>query len=147
MSNSKLHFGHGVLFVMIIFASGISYLVYRCYNQRVDLVSADYYDQEINHDKKMEKIKNNSSLTDPISISIQDFFINIKYPNNLKSIIGKVKFYKPDNESYDSEKEITFSNGYQIIPLNDIRKGRWKVSIDGISNGIGYYYEKYINVK
>ena len=95
----------------------------------------------------MEKIKNNSSLTDPISISIQDFFINIKYPNNLKSIIGKVKIYKPDKESYDFEKEITFSNGYQIIPLNDIRKGRWKVSIDGISNGIGYYYEKYINVK
>lgn len=148
MGKIKLHWGHGILLVLVCFATGISYLVVKCMEQRVDLVSEDYYKQEIQYDNKMEKIRNSNSLLSKIDLMTEPPFVKIIYPNELKSAKGIVKFYRPNNSDYDFEKEISLNDSsMQLINTQGIVNGKWKISIDAKANGKEYYYEKNILIE
>ena len=60
-------------------------------------------------------------------------------------ISGNVQLFCP----VDAKKDISFaieadSNGKQIIPLNQVKAGRYKLQISWKANGLEYYKENVI---
>ncbi|MBL0070976.1 MAG: FixH family protein [Bacteroidetes bacterium] len=59
----KISWGYRVMFLYIGFAGLIIYFVTRSINEKVDLVTPDYYAQELKFQDKIESINRNNELS------------------------------------------------------------------------------------
>ena len=54
----KNNWASGIVLVMILFMSFIVMLVVKTYSHKVDLVSEDYYNQELMFQERLDKMNN-----------------------------------------------------------------------------------------
>ena len=106
----KWNFGTGIVIFLIVFMAFMLTMVYKCGQVKTELVSADYYDKEINYQKQIDRTNNASKLKENISLifnKASSVFI-INYPGEIKpnEISGEINFYKPDNQYADFKLNI-----------------------------------------
>ena len=58
----KLSWGYKIAFVYIIFVAGIGFLVFKASSQKFDLVTKDYYDQELKYQEVIDQAANTAML-------------------------------------------------------------------------------------
>ncbi len=86
----KLTWGTGIwafygLFVLMILAMvGMSIV------QKIDLVTDNYYEEEVQFQGKIDKINRAKQLATPLSWEVTEAGIRIHYPTELKGISGKI---------------------------------------------------------
>ncbi|WP_242204301.1 FixH family protein [Aestuariivivens insulae] len=146
----KLNWGTGIVIAFIGFISFIMYFIITMnVNDKYDhdLVTEDYYGEELAYQNDIEKLKNAKTLTENISYEKTGEGLKILFPKNLdhKRITGKMFLYRPSNKQLDFETAISLSNTYLLIPDNRLVDGRWNIKIDWQYNGISYLYKESIN--
>ena len=145
----KFNWGTGIVLAFIGFISFIMYFIISMhvnskYNH--DLVSEDYYGDELKYQKDIDKLNNANTLEGNISYSTSDAGLNIKFPEFLdyKNITGKVFLYRPSNKQLDFETTISLSNSHLLIPDKRLVDGRWNIKIDWQYKGNSYLFKKQI---
>jgi hypothetical protein len=145
----KFNWGTGIVLAFIGFISFIMYFIISMntndkYNH--DLVTEDYYKQELEFQNEINKETNAKSLTDNIQWKKTDQGLIIIFPETLKanSITGKVFLYRPSNKQFDFEIPISLSNHNLLIPDKRLLDGRWNIKVDWQYNGTGYLFKKEI---
>lgn len=124
-------------------------LVYKCSEQKVDLVSADYYDKEIQYQKQINRINNSSELATQIVISSENGSINVQFPEAFKNskLIGNITFFKPDNAANDFEVPLKLNESLmQSISSKNLAPGRWNVKVTYNDENKEYYAEQKISL-
>jgi len=143
----KFNWGTGIVFAFIGFMGFIMYFVINMnVNKKYDhdLVSEDYYSQELEFQNDIDKEINSKNLAYNISWTKTDEGLLIAFPDGLKfnSISGKVFLYRPSNKQLDFEVSISLSNHNLLIPDKRLLDGRWNIKIDWQYNGKMYLYKK-----
>ncbi len=64
----KFNWGYKIVLVYSVFVAGILYLVVQSSRQQMDLVTDDYYAQEIRYQEKIDQSKRASALSEPIRL-------------------------------------------------------------------------------
>jgi hypothetical protein len=146
----KFNWGYGILIVIMFFIAAILTLVYKCTKQNIDLVSNNYYEQELKYDQQMEKEKNNLTLSENIKVGYNDTTKSVvfHYPSTSDKLTGNITFFKPDDARLDFNKPILCDNSLtQTISSLQMKKGWWKVKINWKNGELAYYYQQdlYIN--
>lgn len=145
----KINWGTGIIIAFILF---ISFIMYFVINMNVnkkydhDLVTEDYYQEELLHQKEIDKVDNAKELTENVSWKKTNDGIVISFPKNLeyKNITGQVFLYRPSNKKLDSEINISLSDHYLLIPKTRLLDGRWNIKVDWKYNGKSYLYKESI---
>ena len=146
----KINWGTGIVLAFIGFISFIMYFVINMNtNQKYDhdLVTEDYYEQELEYQNDIDKEKNAKTLYENLSLKKTNDGLVIKFPSdfNEKEIKGKVFLYRPSNKQFDFEVSLTsLSNHNLLIPDKRLLDGRWNIKIDWQYNGELYMYKKEI---
>jgi hypothetical protein len=145
----KANFGHGIFVFIVLFMVGILILVYKSSQNRVDLVSATYYEQELKYSEQMKKETNSIQLENHLKIGYdkQQHLITVNYPSSsdFKSLNGTISFYKPDNALLDFSKTIsTDAQLMQTIHTIGMAHGYWSVKVNWTSGSTPYYSEQKI---
>jgi hypothetical protein len=111
-----------------------------------DLVTEDYYKQELEFQKNIDKEQNAKTLNTDITWKKTNEGILLTFPETLKAqdISGKVFLYRPSNKSFDFEMEISLSDYNLLIPDKRLLDGRWNSTIDWMYNETNYLYKKKI---
>ncbi len=146
----KLSWGYRVMFLYIGFIALIVFFVTKSLNQKVDLVSTDYYAQELKYQDKIESIKRNNDLTIPAIINYDEFGLSVVFPAELKSsdLKGTIHLFRPSDSNKDKSYPIkTDVNNIQAIPTSELEKGMFRVKIEYEANGKSYYTEKQIVIR
>jgi len=146
----KISWGYRVMFLYVGFAGLIIYFVTRSMNEKVDLVTPDYYAQELKFQDKIESINRNNELTSALSIDYSDAGIIITYPSDLqnKTITGAINIFRPSDKSKDQTIEITPDKEMkQTINTASLSKGMYRIKVDYEVDGSGYYSEKQIEIR
>lgn len=145
----KINWGTGIVIAFVLFISFIMYFVINMninkkYNH--DLVTEDYYQQELLHQQEIDKVDNAKELKENVSWKKTDDGILISFPKNLdfKNITGTVFLYRPSNKKLDSEINISLSNHSLLIPKTRLLDGRWNIKVDWNYNGKSYLYKEHI---
>ena len=146
----KFNWGTGIVLAFIGFISFIMYFIITMnINNKYDhdLVSEDYYADELKYQNDIDKLKNSESLEENISYQKTNEGLLIKFPKTLqhKNITGKLFLYRPSNKQLDFETTISLSNPYLLIPDKRLVDGRWNIKIDWQYNGISYLFKESIN--
>lgn len=144
----KLNWGYKILFVYLSFAGCILYLVYRTSLENRDLVSENYYEEELAYQKIIDLSKNTAKLSAAVEVEIDQVnnALQIRLPSEFSKInsVGKWNLYFAANRKMDVEGTINTNNGSQQIQLPAGRKGNYTFKLEWKAEGQSYYFEKII---
>lgn len=145
----KINWGTGIVLAFIGFISFIMYfIIIMNTNNKYDhdLVTEDYYGQELQFQQEINKQKNAKSLTKNITYKKTEAGLIIIFPETLKAnnISGKMFLYRPSNKQFDFEIPISLSNHNLLIPDKRLLGGRWNIKIDWQYEGNSYLFKKEI---
>ena len=140
----KFNWGYKIVLVYCVFVAGILYLVIQSSRQQMDLVTDDYYAQEIKYQEKIDQSKRASALSEPIRYQITEAGIEVIFPKEFggKKIIGNALLYYPANEKKDVSASINTTQGQMLISIPDKRSGMHILKINWEVEGVSYYFEE-----
>ena len=112
-----------------------------------DLVSEDYYADELQYQNDINKLENTQTLNTNISYEKTTEGLVIKFPETFdyKKITGKLFLYRPSNKQLDFDTAISLSNSNLLIPDKRLVDGRWNIKIDWQYKGKSYLFKESIN--
>lgn len=145
----KISWGFGITLTIIVFLLISFATIYFSFNQKVNLVRDDYYEQEVKYQQKIEIIKRTQELPEQLEIKVVDKNIYFQFPQlfNSKSIEGNILLYRPSDRDKDFLIKLDLDNNlFQSLPLNNLAPGLWKVQVDWNVEKIEYFNEKIIMV-
>jgi hypothetical protein len=116
--------------------------------QHFDLVSKNYYEEEIAYQKVIDAGKNQATLSRPIDITTEDNNITIMFPREFeeKMIVGEIKFYSPMHSKWDRTFKIEAKNNSIRIPKDKLAQTQYTVKIKCAVDGNEYYQETDLNL-
>lgn len=145
----KLNWGTGIVLAFISFIAFIMYFIVTMnidnkYDH--DLVTEDYYAEELAYQKNINKLKNAKTLKENINYRKTSEGLEIVFPSGIdyKKITGNVFLYRPSNKQLDFESTISLSNTHLLIPDSRLVGGRWNIKVDWQYNGNSYLYKESI---
>jgi hypothetical protein len=145
----KLNWGHKILAFYLVFVAGIMFLVVKSNNQKVDLVTADYYSEELRYQERIEESGRAAALSSPLLCSISHGLLTITFPTEFKErkISGEVLLYCPADEKKDIRQTLDVAGNLIKVELPEINKGAHIVMVKWKAEGSAYYFEKNIFIQ
>lgn len=111
----------------------------------VDLVSEDYYQQELVYQDKINEA--NNARENPVTINydakVKEVSIIFPVHDSTATISGKIYFYRPSDARLDQNFEInTDRTARQVVKVNTLMPGLWKLKITWQTGSTQYFSEK-----
>lgn len=144
----QINWGAKVAILYLSFVALIVTLVVSSMHQKFDLVSKDYYKQEIEYQRVIDASKNQAALSAPVAITKSGNEVIVNFPQDFKnkSISGTIQFYSPIDASMDKQFNIAALNNSMAINDKELRKTKYKVKLSWQADGKNYYQESDINM-
>ena len=144
----KLNWGTGIVIAIALFAIFIGYFFIRGLQNPSDLVTDDYYNEEVEYQQHIDNRARAKQLGN-IILQPQEGKIALVFPDafNAQSATGEIHFYKPDNAKIDSRFDLSVdSTNRQVLDVSGFPRGLWYIKIDATLGNEGYYWEESINL-
>jgi hypothetical protein len=138
------NWGHKVTIGFLAFATMIIYLVVQSMHTHYDLVSKDYYKEELQYQQVIDGASRANQLTSQASITQTKDQLVMQLPKEMqqKTVTGSLLFYSADNAQKDKTIALQVNdNGIQTIDSRAFIPGNYTVKIKWESNSEQYYTE------
>lgn len=143
MTTQKSILPYIIIGAFVLFMTFILQFVFRSMKSDVQLVSSNYYQQEINYQSHIDKQKRSALIKENSTISLSNNQLTIDLTKSVAQAKGEIHLYNGSNADLDLKIPFEFTeNTPLIIPSEDLEQGIWTVKIDFVSNGETYYIEK-----
>ena len=117
-------------------------------NQKVDVVTENYYEKELKYQEQIDRIARTKALRDTLKIENTGSVLIIKFPNIPDKAKGKdlIHLYRPSDQSMDVKIPVMpDSTNSQTVSTERLQRGYWKMQINWTSEGKEYYHESVYN--
>lgn len=145
----RISWGFKITLLYVGFVILIVSMVAMAMRQKVDLVSSDYYEQELNYQDKINKADHANALKETLSWEVKTGKLILKFPAQFKGkkINGSIYFFRPSDASMDNTVSIpTDTSCIQNIATDHLKKGVYKMQINWNVNKEEYYNEGIIHI-
>jgi len=143
----KISWGTKIASLYIGFVILVIIMVTVSMNQKIDLVSKDYYEKELTYQNKINEMNNANALSESIKHEQLEKEIAFQFPKEFigKKVSGNIFFFRPSDASKDYNQEISLDENAKCFVNNTtLSKGMYKVKIDWSADNINYYNEQII---
>jgi len=141
----QFNWGTKIAIVYLLFVAGILFLVMQSSRQKIDLVTPDYYEQEIKYQERIDQSKRADALTGKLTVDRSGDSLTLRFPEEMaeKALRGNVWIYYPADESLDVKTSFETRNGQHllVLPAKRDRTGMFIVKTGWNCDGIEYYTE------
>jgi len=147
MMMKKINWGTGIVISIIIFMIISVSMMLIFINQKVDLVTENYYEKTLVYQEQIDIKKRTAELKEDVEINYDGNNINIIFPKSILNEIssGEIYFYRPSDSNQDFIIPLRINDeGEQSLSASEIAKGFWKIGISWIMNKEDYLTEKSI---
>ena len=142
----RVNWGARIVILYSSFVLFMGFMVYMCTQQHYDLVSSDYYAQELKYQEVIDGSNNMQALNQKIIIADAGNSYTVELPPAAATApTGEIHFYCPSNAARDFK--IPLSSAISIVPKNKVFPGVYKVKIRWTSGEIKYFDEQALTVK
>jgi hypothetical protein len=144
------NWGHKLMLVFIAFGGMISFLVYRSVKTNYDLVSKEYYKEELAYQQVIDGTRRANGLSSKVTITQENDSLLIRFPDEMKtgSIKGIALFYYAPDVRRDRKLHLDMKGTNEIkfrdavfFPGSYTAKIRWE------NEGQQYYTEQTIRIQ
>lgn len=142
----KLNWPTGIVIAIISFMVFILSFVYKSIaleEYQHELVSEDYYKDELHYQEEINKLNNANGLDKNIEITNSSEGITLTFPEDIpqESISGIITFQRLSNQKLDFSEEIKLTDHKQLISESKIVPGKWIVRIEWKNGDEEYLYK------
>jgi hypothetical protein len=140
----KLSWSYIILSGYLVFVAGIVFLVYMASSQKFDLVTQDYYEQELKYQDVIDESANTAALSAPLIIERSGSQMHVGFPPEMKDKKKTIDFYLycPADAKRDFRKTIESKDVQFSQPLPSAMKGQYQLKLSWEAEGVKYYFEK-----
>ncbi|RZW55895.1 MAG: cytochrome C oxidase Cbb3 [Flavobacteriaceae bacterium] len=143
----KINWGTSIVIAFIGFISFIMYFVITVNTDEkydYDLVTDEYYKEELRYQTTIDKEKNSKALKQNVTWQKTEKGMLITFPDafDYKHITGKLFLYRPSNRQLDFEIPISLSSYNLLIPDNRMLDGRWNIYVDWEYQNMSYLFKE-----
>jgi hypothetical protein len=142
-----MNWGKSIVLSFVLFAAFIGVLVVVCVRQDVNLVSEDYYKEELAYQEQIERIKNADQLSEKPTLTIAGESLEVTFAQFNRIENGDVRLFRPSDARLDRHFVLQPSTG--IVQRFDVRglpKGMYHAKMKWSMNGKEYYVENSITL-
>lgn len=142
-----MNWGKWIVVSFISFAAFIGVLVVVCMRQDVNLVSKNYYTDELAYEQQIVRINNTSQLSEKPSIGVVNGVIEVQF-NQFNSLDkGELKLFRPSDVRLDRQFTLQSSAGTaQQFDVSKLPGGMYRLKMLWSMNGKEYYVEDMITL-
>ena len=142
----KISWGYKIAAVYLLFVAGIGVLVFKANNERFDMVTKDYYGEELKYQQVIDESANANELSAPVSVERNEGAVTVRFPVEMKDKKIDVDFYLyyPADDKKDFRKSLTINTleFNQLLPEG--AKGMYELKLSWTADGKKYYNERKI---
>jgi hypothetical protein len=133
--------GTGIVYCVFA-AATIGFVVFAS-TQKVELVSEDYYKNEVAYHEQIERINRTNALKESLEWKIGSEGKTLDFYFASHAISGgTITFYRPSTSSMDKKYTIAIDKqGMQSLPLEGLSKGMWRIKVEWSENDKTFYKE------
>jgi hypothetical protein len=145
----KMNWGTGIAMLYVGFMIGILTLVVMSTRQKIDLVTTNYYEEELRFQGKMDKMARAKALADPIRWEVKPEGVLVQFPTATDATApsGTISLYCPSDERKDVSFPIVVNPaGQQLLPAGSIQSGRYTLQIDWQQGTETYWSEGVLRI-
>ncbi|MDL5048876.1 FixH family protein [Oscillatoria amoena NRMC-F 0135] len=141
-----MNWGKWIVVSFVVFAVFIGVIVIISMKQDVNLVSEGYYQDELVYQKKLDRKNNTEQLREKPDMTIVDrTYLRIYFPEAKLIEQGEVQLFRPSSDKLDQRFKLSSSaDSVQLIPLQNLQPGAYRVKMLWTMEGADYYLEKFI---
>lgn len=141
-----MSWGYKIFIVYIVFVCGIAYLIIRSTREKIDLVTPDYYSEELKYQDKINESKNTAQLSGKLNIIHRHDSLLLQLPAEFNGVTtkGGIKIYYPADKNKDITVPFETMNAFvgTVLPKNIY--GQHELHISWAAGGKNYYFEQKI---
>lgn len=145
----KIGWGTRIAILYIGFVALIAILVYRSMHENFDLVSEDYYGEEIKYQQVIDAGKNQAALSAPVTLQQEGKQIKIVFPNEFSgvSMKGSVQFYSAVNAAWDKTFDLNIHDKETVVDISNMQPANYTVKLKWTNADKPYYQETTIKIQ
>lgn len=143
-----MNWGARIAALYIGFVVLIITLVSMAVSQRLDLVTPEYYAEELKFQDKINSRNAAHALKEPLQWTVSKNQIEIKFPDEFanQNIEGEILFFRPSDARMDKKVAVQPVELVQIIPTNQFPEGYFEMQISWNAGGKSFYNEASIRI-
>jgi nitrogen fixation protein FixH len=140
----KISWGYKIAGVYLLFVAGIMFLVFKANNESYDLVTENYYDEELKFQNVIDQKDRASSLSALPQVVYENGEMIIQFPQEFsnKEIKGELYLYRPSDAKQDIRKSFTIEGTQLKVALPTVNTGMYDVKISWQADGQSYFHEQ-----
>lgn len=144
----KISWGTGITITLIVFVGSMALLIWISYQQRINLVTSDYYPAGLEYQKQIEKEKNTATLNQKVEIKISGSNIELIFPklDSVQKPAGEILMYRPSDNRLDKTFAVKLDDNLtQTIEISQFFQGSYILKLNWKIGDKEYYQEKSFN--
>lgn len=143
-----MNWGTKIILVFAVFVSGILFMVLKAGRYNMDLVTTDYYEQELKYQHTIDAVERTNALTSTINCNVNGQQISIQFPPEMKNeqLDADVWLYCVADKKRDLKRKFNTSEGNIAMPFLPANKGLHEIKISWAIKGQTYYYSQKITL-
>lgn len=144
----KINWGAGIAILYAGFVAMILLLVGMSASQKIDLVTDQYYEEELRFQDKINKTNQAKALAEPLVWKVTEAGIDIHFPKEFagENLTGNIKLYCPSDDRKDRSFVINPKKGVQLIPASNLASGRYYLQIDWKNGNRAFWDEGVVTI-
>jgi nitrogen fixation protein FixH len=132
-----------IVLTLVLFFCGIMTLVVIASSQKVDLVSDNYYEQELKYQGSIDSLERAKPLGAKATYDAPGRRIVLSLPagQTRRNLTGAIQLYRPSEAGLDQELSLApNSDGVQAVDASRLQPGLWKVRVSWAVEGRDYLF-------
>lgn len=136
-----------IITVFVCFAAGMATMVVLACRSNMDLVSRDYYEQELRFQSRIDSLARAKlfQATAEYDAAAKRITISLPAEHAGKNVDGHIQFYRPSAAGLD--QQFTFApdaRGVQTLDVASLQNGLWKIRFTWTVSGQEFFLEQKI---
>ena len=140
-----------IIVTFVLFFAGTVGLIVMACSQKVDLVSADYYEQELKFQGRIDRLERtrHAATQATVAYDANQQCITISLPADQAGheVSGHIELYRPSAAGLDREVKLTpDAKGVQRLDATGMVPGLWKVRVSWTVEQQDYFLDQKVVV-
>lgn len=126
----------------------MGYLAFRSSKENIDLVTEEYYKQELVYESHLVKMRNAQALSQPVQVRVNGQGVEVQFPQLEAQVKGQLQIFRPSDAQYD--RLVTLlpdAQGRQMLDVKGMPAGLYRLKIDWQAGNTSYYTEQAIHLQ
>jgi len=137
-----MNWGKSIVLAFVLFAGFIGTLVVVCLRQDIPLVATNYYEQELQYQQQLERMKNTEALVEKPEIQVVDGAVEVRYSQMKEISKAELELFRPSDSRLDRKFAIDPKGSLTRFELTNLPGGMYKARMRWTQDGQEHYLEK-----